>query len=175
MNMERIELDILMIRVNLYLANGRYVEARQVLDEVLVEEPGHGVAHGYMAWLCWALLDDADRAEAHYRAAIRFAPAHVAHYAAYARLLTETGRIDTLIELHRSAITVPGVVRSQLHELLAVALERADRFAEAGEAFRNAAAATSDPAEERRLMRQHVRVRERIPRRGWRALIAALV
>lgn len=167
LTMERMELDILMIRVNMHLAEGRYVDARRILETVLEDEPGHGVAHGFMGWICWVLLDDPQRAALHYRAAIRFAPAHVAHYLAFTRMLVATGRLAELRELHAQAIQVPGVDRAVLHEELATALEAAECFSEAADAFRNAAHAAHEVSEVQRLMRNRERVRARARRGSW--------
>ena len=140
--MERLELDVLMIRANLHLANGRYVEARRILDEVLTEDPGHGIAHGLMGWLCWILLDDADRASIHYRASIHFAPEHAAHY--------EQPNLSLIAD------------KAALHGELATALERAGRTGEALIAFRAAAAAATDLTAERKYTAQAVRVRRKL-------------
>lgn len=171
--MERMDLDILMIRVRMHLAHHRFVKARGLLEHVLEMEPGHGIAHGMMAWVCWQLLDDAERATVHYRAAIHFAPTHVPHYMAFAQLLADTGRVDDLRTLHGTAISVAGIDKAALHELLATALERAERFAEAADAFRDAARATHEVSETQRLMHQHARVRARVRHPLWKRLLQA--
>ena len=160
--MERLELDVLMIRVNQHLANGRYVEARRALEDVLAEEPGHGIAHGFMGWLCWILLDDADRAAVHYRAAIRFAPGHLTHYYGFASMLGACGRLDELRALVTDAASVPGIDRAELQAELAAAFEKAGRLKEAMAAYKLAIAAAVDMAAEQRYTAHYQRVRRKV-------------
>lgn len=166
--METLELDVLMIRVNMHLANGRYVEARRVLEDVLADDPGHGIAHGLMGWLCWILLDDADRASVHYRAAIRFAPDHAPHYERFAETLAASGRVDELRRLVDEATAVAGADKAALHGQLARALERAGRAEEALAAYRAAVSAATDLTTERNYTAQAARVRRKLgPTGRW--------
>lgn len=161
-DMERLELDVLMIRVNQYLASGRYVEARRALEHVLEEEPGHGIAHGFMGWLCWVLLDDADRATVHYRAAIRFAPGHLPHYYGFASMLGACGRLADLRTLVVEAAEVPGIDRSVLYAELAAALEKAGAMQESVDAYRKAVGLATDPSAELRYTEAIRRVRRKM-------------
>ena len=165
--MERLDLDLLMIRMQVCLAEQRFTQARRLLDEVLDEDPGHGVAHGCMAWLCWMLLDETDRAVQHYRFAIRFAPKHAEHHLNFARLLAQRGRLDELVEVHRNALDVPGIDRHTLHLVLGAAFEQAGRYQESLRAYRNAGEAATDPGGEAMARGAMQRVRRRIQARRW--------
>lgn len=142
--MERMEMDLLMIRLNACMNAGRYTEARTLLDEVLQAEPAHGVAHGMMGWILWTLVNDPERALTHLRLAVRWAPGEVNAHMNYLHLLASMGREDELREAYRVALGVAGIDRAQVHGLVARYLEHTGRRADAAACYRHAMrAATS--------------------------------
>ncbi|MBL8002944.1 MAG: hypothetical protein JNL05_13400 [Flavobacteriales bacterium] len=163
--MERMELDVLMIRINGCMGSGRYAEARRLLDRVLEAEPAHGVAHGMMAWICWALLDDHERALLHFRCAVRWAPGHVNTWMHYLNLLAGDAREEELHATYQRALAVPGIDRAAVHGLVAAYLERAGRRTEALAQYRFALEAATTATAELEY-RAHVR---RLRRRAWLA------
>jgi tetratricopeptide (TPR) repeat protein len=163
--MERMELDVLMIRINGCMGSGRYAEARRMLEQVLVAEPSHGVAHGMMGWICWALLDDHERALVHFRCAVRWAPGHVNTWMHYLGLLAGDGREEELHAACQRALAVPGIDRSAVHALVANFLERSGRRSEALAQYRFALQAATSAGSEQEFRAQVRRLR----RRAWLA------
>ncbi len=154
--MERLELDVLMIRIHGLMATGRYAEARRLLDAVLEAEPAHGVAHGMMGWICWALIDDHERALVHFRCAVRWAPGNANTWMHYMNLLAGDGLEEELHEAYRNALGVAGIDRAAVHELVAHYLERTGRSEMALTQFRYALRASTTAAAENER-RAHIR------------------
>lgn len=157
--MERMEMDLLMIRLNACMSTGRHVEARRLLERVLELEPAHGIAHGMMGWVMWALVNDHERALLHFRLAVRWAPGDVNAWMHYLRLLAADGSEDELGQAYGRALAVPGIDRAQVHAVIAYFLERTGRRAQAAEHFRRAMRAATTEAEMREFRAAMVRAR----------------
>ena len=165
--MERLELDVLMIRVHGLMSTGRYAEACRLLDAVLEAEPAHGVAHGMMGWICWAVLDDHDRALVHLRCAVRWAPAYVNAWMHYLTLLAGNGHEEELHEAYGRALCVAGIDRAEVHALVGRYLERSGRPELALGRFREALRASTNSAAEAEHAATVRRLRARARRTRW--------
>ncbi|MBL7965293.1 MAG: tetratricopeptide repeat protein [Flavobacteriales bacterium] len=161
--MERLEMDVLMIRVHACMNSGRYAEARRLLEAVLTEEPAHGVAHGMMGWILWALVEDHERALEHFRCAVRWAPHFVNSWKHYLNLLAGDGHEQELHEACARALHVPGIDRAEVHAIVARYLERSGRPEQAMDAFRRARdqAVTDAARNEHRAAVRRLRARRR--------------
>lgn len=168
--MERMEMDVMMIRVNACMQSGRYAEARRLLEQVLEEEPAHGVAHGMLGWMCWSLVNDHARALVHFRNAVRWAPGHAATWMHYLHLLAGDGLEAELHEAYGRALGVAGIDRAEVHLLVAHYLERTGRDAEALTVYRHAWHAAAGQAVEGEARTAIARVRRRMHRARWARL-----
>ena len=165
--MERLDMDVLMIRINGLMNSGRHAEARRLLETVLEAEPAHGVAHGMMGWIMWALVDDHERALTHFRCAVRWAPHYTPAWMHYLNLLAGDERGDELHEASHRALAVPGIDRAEVHAIVAEFLERAGHHALALDRRRAAWRAASNAEAEHRH-RDHIRrLRARMRRARW--------
>ncbi|MEO8590688.1 MAG: hypothetical protein ABI432_15035 [Flavobacteriales bacterium] len=165
--MERLELDVLMIRVNAMMGSGRYAEARRLLEVVLEAEPSHGVAHGMMGWISWALLDEPERALVHFRCGVRWAPGYVNTWMHYLSVLAANGSEEELHEAFASALQVPGVDRAAVYAIVAHYLERSGRPALALAQYRNALSASVTASGETEYRTHIRRLRTRLRRARW--------
>ena len=157
--MERMEMDLLMIRLNVCMSTGRYTEARTLLEEVLELEPAHGVAHGMMGWIMWVLVNDTERALMHLRLAVRWAPGDVNAHMHYLRLLVCREAEGELREAYTAALGVAGIDRAQVHAVVARYLEQTGRRADAVACYRRAMHAATSEAEIREFRAAMVRAR----------------
>lgn len=165
--MERLEMDVLMIRVNGMMNSGRYAEARLLLDRVIEAEPAHGGAHGMLGWIHWALLDDHGTAVVHFRCAVRWAPAHVPTWMHYLHLLAGDGMEEELHEAYGRALGVAGIDRAEVHAIVARYLERYGRPDLAMGRYREALRSAVTTAAENEHRASIRRVRSRLRRRRW--------
>lgn len=165
--MDALEIDVLMIRINGMMSSGRFAEARRLLERVIDAEPAHGVAHGMLGWICWALLDENERAMTHLRCAVRWAPAYINARMHHLNLLAAVGEGEELMEAARNALTVPGIDRAEVHAIVARFLERAGLHEAALERHRHALAVASSTATENEHRAHIRRLRARIRRARW--------
>lgn len=165
--MERMELDVMMIRINGLMSSGRYAEARRLLEEVIDAEPAHGIAHGMLGWICWALLEENERALVHFRCAVRWAPTYLNAWMHYLNLLASMGAGDELLDAAGRALAMNGIDRSEVHAIVARFLERAGRHEAALERHRMALSASATAAAENEHRAHIRRLRARIRRARW--------
>jgi|GEM_PF-3525923 len=169
--MERLEIEVLMIRVHGMMNSGRYAEARRLLERVIEAEPAHGVAHGMLGWIHWALLDDNNTALVHFRCAVRWSPTHGTTWMHYLNLLAGDGLEDELHEAYGRALHVAGIDRAEVHAIVARYLERYGRPDLALGRYREALRSAVTTAAENEHRASVRRVRARLRRRRWAALL----
>lgn len=81
------------------LRSESHTEAKEKLESMLLEEPGFGVAHGYLGWLYAYVFNDSKRAELHFEYAMDFDPQFAGAYINYVGMLISQRRADKVIEI----------------------------------------------------------------------------
>jgi len=91
------------------ISEGRLSEAANLLEEILAEAPDFGKAHNHLGWLFETKFKNYNRAEEHYRLAIKFAPEYPAAYYNYCYCLSALRKHVELEQILELAIKVPGI------------------------------------------------------------------
>src|SRR4051794_30853034 len=78
------------------IKNGNFLEAKNLLETILSEEPNYSQPHNSLGWLYRPQFDDYETAENHFLAAIRFNPEYPHPYWNYIYLLTDMERFGEL-------------------------------------------------------------------------------
>lgn len=126
-----------MLEVDQLISDGKITDAVSVLDEILAEAPDFGRAHNHMGWIYDVKLKIVDKAEEHYKLAIRFSPEYPAGYTNYAYLLSTQRRFAELEELLKKAEGCPGINRATLANEYAIMYESMGRFEDAVTYYKN--------------------------------------
>ena len=80
-----------------------------MLEKILEEAPDFGKAHNHMGWLFETKFKNLQRAEEHYRLALKFSSDYTAAYYNYCYLLSSLRKFDELEKLLERAIAVSGI------------------------------------------------------------------
>jgi Tfp pilus assembly protein PilF len=91
------------------IGENRLSEAAKLLEEILEEAPDYGKAHNHMGWLFETKFKNLQRAEEHYKLAVKFSPDYAAAYYNYCYLLSSLRKFDELEALLEHAIKVSGI------------------------------------------------------------------
>jgi Tfp pilus assembly protein PilF len=91
------------------IADNRLAEAAKMLEGILEEAPDFGKAHNHMGWLFETKFKNLQRAEEHYRLALKFSSDYTAAYYNYCYLLSSLRKFDELEKLLERAIAVSGI------------------------------------------------------------------
>ena len=122
--MERyMDVEARFLHADTLLERGEIVEAKEILMEILEDEPDFGRAHNHVGWLYRAKLSDFGRAEYHLRLAVKFAPDYPGAYLNYGNLLIELREFEKLDELAEKAIKVRGIHKPSVLRFMAVVAE----------------------------------------------------
>jgi len=123
--MERyMDVEARFLHADMLIERGEIVEAKEVLMDIIMDEPDFGRAHNHLGWLYRARLTDYARAEYHLRLAVKFAPEYPGGYINYGNLLMELGEFEKLAELTEKAIQVRGINKAAVIHFMAVVAER---------------------------------------------------
>ena len=105
---------------------------------VLAEVPESGRAHNHIAWLYQKKFADMEKAEMHYKFAIKFAPKYAVAHLNYIYMLRDFGRIDDLERVLLEAEKISNVNRSNLYDEFGSLYEMKEDFAQAIEYYKKA-------------------------------------
>jgi len=120
------------------IKNGNFLEAKNLLETILSEEPNYSQAHNSLGWLYRTQFDDYETAENHYLAAIRFCPEYPHPYWNYIYLLTDMERFGELDKLLQRCLKVPMLNKSQLHSQFALMHEYQEQYHKAISSYETA-------------------------------------
>ncbi len=115
--------DDMILQVDRLFDDGEYAEGRKILEEILEMEPDCGRAHNHIGWLYYYKLDNYRKAEYHYKLALKFSPKYPATWINYGNFLNYLGRFQELQKHVDLAMTVPGVSKAVMLNLLGQANE----------------------------------------------------
>jgi tetratricopeptide (TPR) repeat protein len=113
------------------IKNGNFLEAKNLLETILSEEPNYSQAHNSLGWLYRTQFDDYETAENHFLAAIRFCPEYPHPYWNYVYLLTDTERFGELEKLLQQCLKVPMVNKAQVHSQFGLMHEYKEQYTKA--------------------------------------------
>lgn len=113
------------------IRNANYLHAKQLLENVILEDPGTAQAHNSLGWLYRTQFDDYTRAENHFKAAIKSNPQYPHAYINLIVLYTNLEQWDKARQVADKAIIRPLVDKSLINYRLGIIEEYAQNFDEA--------------------------------------------
>ncbi|NNF01888.1 MAG: tetratricopeptide repeat protein [Bacteroidia bacterium] len=125
------ELDKVFYKAENHFFQGEIPEAAELLRSLLSDFPESGKVNWLMALIYHRHYKDLDKADSHYRSAIRFSPENSVAYLDYADLLSTQERSSELIALLNKAMELPGTGKDRIQELFGLLKEKQQKFDEA--------------------------------------------
>lgn len=110
------------------IRNSNYLQAKQLLENIIHDEPGTAQAHNSLGWLYRTQFDDYDRAENHYKAAISSKPEYPHAYLNLMILYTHQEQWEKIKKVAERAITKPLVDKSLVNYRLGIVQEYLQDF-----------------------------------------------
>jgi len=120
------------------IKDGDLIRAKSLIEHMLMEDPRSAIAHNSMGWFYRVQFEDYQKAELHYKAAIRFNPDYPHAYWNYANLLMDLERFDELDQLMNKAMALPSLNKSMILNQLGEMRELQGQFEEAIELYKSA-------------------------------------
>jgi tetratricopeptide (TPR) repeat protein len=115
MFMDYFELEEKFHEADKMINDGRISDAAHVLEGILAEAPDFGKAHNHLGWLYETKFKNFNKAEEHYKYALKFSPDYPAAYYNYAYLLSTLRKYDVLEKLLDDAIKISGINHATLY------------------------------------------------------------
>jgi Tfp pilus assembly protein PilF len=92
-----LEIERLMMSADALIEEEKVPEAKEVLIEVLCEDPTYAKAHNHLGWIYTHVIVNLVKAEEHFKLALKYAEGFPAVYSNYAIFLLEANKLDELI------------------------------------------------------------------------------
>lgn len=112
--------------------------ALKLLRNILFEEPGYAKLHHVLGSIYFYQLDDAGKAEQHFRLAIRFDPEFAEPYGDLGQLLSDDDRLDEAIHIYALGMTAKKANKTYLHSSTAKAYELKRKYSKAIKHYKEA-------------------------------------
>lgn len=113
------------------IKNNNFAEAFRKYESILFEEPANAATHNSLGWLYKTQLDDYEKAEKHYKAALKGNPAYPHAYFNYAILLMDMERFGELDIFLQEALEIETIEKSWIYHRLGLVSELKLAFEEA--------------------------------------------
>lgn len=110
------------------IRNTNYLHAKQLLENIILDEPATAQAHNSLGWLYRTQFDDYERAENHYKAAIRSNPDYPHAYINLLILYTYQEQWDKLKPVADRAMSKSLVDKSLINYRLGIMEEYLQNF-----------------------------------------------
>jgi tetratricopeptide (TPR) repeat protein len=139
--MEKIEwLETYMTDAETLIMEGCVNDGLALLQNLLYEEPGYGALHNYLAWAYLYYAENEQKAEAHWKWAIRFNKELPAPYLHLGRYYSGKGKYSEAEKYLREGLEQPDANRVALLEILAHVYELRGVYSKAVETYKSALA-----------------------------------
>lgn len=86
--------ESLFIKADTSLTEGNIAEGKEILEEILAQFPDYGRAHNHLGWIYSSKYNSYEKAEYHFKLAIKYEPSYPASYLNYVYLLVDTERFQ---------------------------------------------------------------------------------
>lgn len=103
--------------------NDKYIEAKEVLLDLLKEYPDYGRAHSLLGWMYQDKFSNNDKAKFHYKLSMKYAPTYSSGYNNYAYLLVETNEYDEMLSFGEKHINNKAVDKATIYNKMGQASE----------------------------------------------------
>lgn len=143
---------------------GDFREAKQMLEDIVQEEPAYGRAHNHLGWIFMVKLSDFAKAERHLKLAMRYAPDFAAAFRNYAHLLFLTNRFEQLDQHVERCASIAGIDFDTVLRFQALSLEQRGQLSQARAILRQALQVSVDEDTVEALKRDTTRLRKKM---GW--------
>jgi tetratricopeptide (TPR) repeat protein len=117
------DVDNLIFKADKAIDDGEIEDAKNILLQIISEEPKFGQAYSFLGWLYRIKFSDEKQAEMYYKHAIDFSPEYPLGYLNYIYLLRDRGRVDELEEMLKKAEKVKSISRSGYYDELGTLYE----------------------------------------------------
>lgn len=120
------------------IKNGNIAEAKQLYESILLDDPQCCYAHNSLGWIYKSQFDDYEKAENHYRAAIKFGPHYPHSYYNLFHIMTEMERFEELSTYLKECLHIAILDKTLIYNRLGIIEEFKGEFAKAIEYYKKA-------------------------------------
>ena len=109
------EVENLFLEVTKAIDEHNLSSAKEILDEILMIDPGYGRAHNHLGWIYETKIKDFEKAKMHYELAIKFCKgSYPIVYINFGYLLIEYGSYSEAEKIIEEGLKINGIDRSTL-------------------------------------------------------------
>ncbi|MGB6084859.1 hypothetical protein [Moheibacter sp.] len=126
------DVENLFLEVSKAIDDRDITSAKELLEEILLIDPGYGRAHNHLGWIYETKIKDFERAKRHYELAIKFCKGtYPVAYVNYGYLLIEFGQLEEAEKVIDEGLKVKGADKATLYYQKGKIAEHCQNYVEA--------------------------------------------
>lgn len=133
-----IDFEELYLQSEQAIKEGDLIRARQLIEQMLSEEPNSAIAHNSMGWFYRVQFEAYEKAEMHFKAAIRFNPEYPHAYWNYVSMLLDLERFKDLEKLLSACLKKRSLSKALIYSYFGEMHELTGDFPQAIKYYRQA-------------------------------------
>jgi tetratricopeptide (TPR) repeat protein len=111
--------ESLFIKADTAITGNNIAEGKEILEELLEQFPDYGRAHNHLGWIYSSKYSNYEKAEYHFKLAIKYEPTYPASYLNYAYLLVDTEKYNEAKELiNKTLVNIKGIDKGSFYSEL---------------------------------------------------------
>ncbi len=123
-----IKLEELFYAADIDISDGKFTEAMEKLETILVEDPNFGKAYNHLGWLYETKFKKIEKAKQFYQKAVEKSPEYTSAYYNYAICLSTLAQYDELQIILAKAMAVPGIDKAKINNEYGIMHEQMGDF-----------------------------------------------
>lgn len=120
------------------ISQDKIIEGKELLFEILESAPDYAKAHNHLGWIYHYKMVDFDKAETHYKLAIKYSKNYHSPFSNYAYFLIDNCAYEEMIEFGKDALQKSFVDKGIIYNQMAKAFELTSRLVLAYEFYKKA-------------------------------------
>ncbi len=132
------DVEDLLYEIDQLISNDKIAEAKSLLYEVLQSHPDYGKAHNYLGWIFHYKMIDYEKAERHYKLALKYAAKYPPTYVNYSYFLIDKGKYKEMLSFGLDTLEKENIDKGTIYNQIAKAYELRDDLIDAYANYKNA-------------------------------------
>jgi len=136
--LDELKYDELFFEADALIAEKKTLDAMQILEGIIIENPEYGRAYNHLGWIYETKYKSLEKAEEMYKKCIFYTPNYTPVYFNLSVLLSALGKYDEQEAHLKNALTIIGIEKSSLYNEMGILFELKSNYTAAINSYKDA-------------------------------------
>jgi tetratricopeptide (TPR) repeat protein len=136
--LDLLKYDELFFEADALIAEKKTLDAMQILEGIIIENPEYGKAYNHLGWIFETKYKSLEKAEEMYKKCIFYTPNYTPVYFNLSVLLSTLGKYDEQEAHLKQALTITGIEKSSIYNEMGILYELKSDYTKAVACYKDA-------------------------------------